>query len=159
MRPNREEVAQFLRSLRPDGPWIITAISAQGLGIDTVQFGHLDKAVRYVTKKNVKEWNIYFSVNATRHGVDVSGKRKLRREDIGSLDFLHVDVDPVEGRDLEEEQKRILAAIRTPPKGIPEPTFVVFSGGGYQAFWRLAERDMTECCVLESEERAAYPLG
>jgi len=43
------------------------------------------------------------------------------------------------GEDLEAEQKRILAMLESPPEGVLPPSIIVYSGGGYQAFWLLNE--------------------
>ena len=50
---------------------------------------------------------------------------------------LHVDIDPEgQGDDLAAEQRRILASLQAYE---PKPTVILFSGGGYQGFWKLAE--------------------
>ncbi|MEH3102649.1 MAG: Arm DNA-binding domain-containing protein [Sphingomonas phyllosphaerae] len=53
-----------------------------------------------------------------------------------ALVFLHVDVDPRKGEDVASEQARILKSLND---FSPSPSVVVFSGGGYQALWRLDE--------------------
>jgi hypothetical protein len=65
--------------------------------------------------------------------------KKADREDIAAVIALHVDIDPRKGTDLEGEQQRILGLLTTRLKSlnVPVPTFVTFSGGGYQAFWKL----------------------
>ena len=53
---------------------------------------------------------------------------------------MHVDIDPEPNRPIDEERDRILRLLMDKlPKGIPEPTVIVFSGGGFQAFWKLKE--------------------
>ena len=75
--------------------------------------------------------------------------KKAKATDIAALTYLHVDIDPrkwsadVEidkAAYLDEERVRILSLLREGrPAGVPKPTAIVFSGGGYQAFWRLVE--------------------
>ena len=75
--------------------------------------------------------------------------KKAKATDIAALTYLHVDIDPrkwsaeVEidkAAYLDEERTRILSLFREGrPAGIPKPTAIVFSGGGYQAFWKLVE--------------------
>ena len=100
-----------------------------------------DKFIRWFDARNGKE-NLYWSVNPVKAAMS----KKPARTDIVAVVMLHVDVDPVPGQDLEEEQDRILGLFITKgveggnrPDDIPEPTAVVFSGGGYQAFWKLKE--------------------
>jgi hypothetical protein len=77
--------------------------------------------------------NVYFSVNRLEDGfVD----QKAKKDNVAMARCLHVDVDDAGALE------RILAFQ-------PKATAVVFSGGGYQAFWRLAE----ECSDLETVER------
>jgi hypothetical protein len=66
--------------------------------------------------------------------------KKPSREDFVQVPHLHVDIDPRAGEVLADEQVRIGALLRgDSPRGLPPPTWVVFSGGGYQALWRLRE--------------------
>lgn len=81
--------------------------------------------------------NIYFLPN----GEFLSGERG--KSNLSAARFLHVDLD---GKDYagsrEEQLETILALLTDPkrmPKGLPAPTAICFSGGGYQAFWRLKE--------------------
>ncbi|NSX56312.1 hypothetical protein [Parasulfitobacter algicola] len=126
----------FMKLMHPEGPWCLTAIS-------------LDKKTTTWTfwagdEEDMKEWiaardrveNLYFHTNPVMGRL----KKKASREHIQAVTHLHVDVDPEPGQSIEEEQDRILALFTTNlPKGIPEPTMLVFSGGGYQAFWKLEE--------------------
>lgn len=126
----------FLRWWRPGGPWVLTAIMPDRSAIETRTFG--EDGIGHM-----KSWfarhgnrNLYFHVNPTTR--DMS--KKAEREDIAALAWLHVDIDPRAGEDLDAERTRAreLLTTRLPP-GIPPPSAVVFSGGGYQGFWRLEE--------------------
>ena len=95
-----------------------------------------ETALREWLGKNSGKRNLYFHVNPTTH--DMSKKAKLT--DIASVASLHVDIDPREGEDPAAERKRILGLLTDNlPEGVPAPTFIIFSGGGYQGFWKLAE--------------------
>ena len=123
----------FLRSLYPSGPWMLTAISVDKKSIDARTFtpGEEEEVIAWLTLH--KQKNLYYSVNQPIQ--DAYEKRKLSKTDIHSVHFLHVDLDPRAGEDVEEEQARILKQLseyRTPPSDI------VFSGGGYNAIWRLS---------------------
>lgn len=138
----------FLKTLHPDGPWVITAINPEQAGgrteTETFAPDEEDGARRFIDKWNGK-WNLYF----THNRVDRKMCKKPERIDIAWLDHLHVDLDPNRWTEevklspeefIKEEQDRILTLLTEKlPVGVPKPTFVVFSGGGYQAFWKLAE--------------------
>ena len=80
--------------------------------------------------------NVYFHVNPPTRDLT----KKAQREDIKSGDWLHVDIDPRAGEDLAEERDRALGLLTSKlPKGVLPPTVIVFSGGGYQGFWKLEE--------------------
>jgi energy-coupling factor transporter ATP-binding protein EcfA2 len=76
--------------------------------------------------------NIYFHVNELRLGVV---NRKARKSDMAAALFLHADVD----------DPQALERVRS---FCPPPTAIIFSGGGYQVFWRLKER----CTDLDKVE-------
>lgn len=134
--PNNRAAVDFLQWWRPGGPWVLTAIEPDSRGTNTTTFSDktLEQLIVWLQSLNGKR-NIYFHVNQVR-GVMTS---KAKREDILWMDWLHVDKDPRKGEDLEREQERILALLQAPPGGVPEPSCIVFSGGGYQGFWRLEE--------------------
>lgn len=129
----------FLRWLYPSGPWVLTAIDQnQQLPTRTRTFRPetSDDLVRWVDEQNGQQWNIYYSVNRPKR--DVS--KKTEREDIAAMCFLHVDVDPRVGEKFEDEKARIVKLFREKlPAGVPEPSGLVFSGGGYNGLWRLQE--------------------
>ena len=76
--------------------------------------------------------NLYFSVNPVRAAM----KKKTKKEDIAPVAWYPVDCDPREGLDREEERARILKRLKS---FTPHPTYIIDSGNGYQAFWRLEE--------------------
>jgi len=128
---------KFLKKWAPEGPWVLTSIQVDKKGIDTKTFYPKDEAslVEWLKAYNKKR-NIYFHVNPPMHDL----KKKANREDIKSVDFLHVDIDPEPDRDLDEERDRCLGLLTTDlPRGVPKPTVIIFSGGGYQGFWKLKQ--------------------
>lgn len=136
--PNYQASIEFLQRWLPRGPWVLVAIDPNKKGLEADTFGGIDVNERlpaWLDKQGTKlKRNIYFTVNpCTRHLTT-----KPSREHIAGLSWLHVDLDPRAGEDLAEERKRILALLGDPSAlGIPKPTVIVFSGGGYQGFWRL----------------------
>lgn len=127
-----EHALDFLDWWRPGGPWVLTAINDRR-ALVTRTFDTAT-AVRPWLEEHERS-NIYFHVNPTRGRLD----RKARAADIAALAWLHVDVDPQPGRPLGEERARILALLQDSHSGMPPPSAIVFSGGGYQAYWRLKE--------------------
>jgi len=127
---------QFLKDWEPKGAWVLTAIAVDRKSITTATFDlkTVDECAEWIDLYNGTR-NMYFHVNPTLRPMD----KKAQREDIRAMKWLHVDVDPRDGKNLEEERARAYAALMSPPGAVPKPTAIVFSGGGYQGFWRLDE--------------------
>lgn len=126
----------FMKAIFPNGLWCLSAINPAKKGhIITQTFGpETEAAARAWVDERIGKWNLYFTVNGLRQPMS----KKPERADIASLNFLHVDIDPRTGEDLATERQRILALLTTSlPEGVPKPTIVISSGGGYQAFWKL----------------------
>lgn len=122
---------EFLQRVYPEGPWVLTAIRLDRKAIETRTFYPSNQAELQAWLKTYNgERNIYWSVNPTIRAVS----KKAEREDIKEVCLLHVDVDPRAGEDLEAEVKRILAL---QPSGAPPASFIIYSGGGAQFFWKL----------------------
>lgn len=123
----------FLQRFHPDGPWSLTAISPDKKVIQTATFnpGQESACCQWIDDRNGK-LNIYFSANRPMRDI----RKKAEKTDIGEACCLHIDIDPRAGEDIGEEQERALRLLRA---ATPAPSVIVFSGGGYQAFWRLAE--------------------
>lgn len=119
----------------PEGPWVLTAIRTDRKAIETRTFRPSQEAECIAWLKQYNgERNIYWSVNPPLR--DLS--KKAEREDIKEVAYLHVDVDPRVNEPLDEERVRLEALFGSKlPSAVPAPTAVLFSGGGYQAFWRL----------------------
>jgi hypothetical protein len=135
VQPDNQAAIDFLKRWAPGGPWVLTAIQTDRKAISTQTFGPGTEAalIAFLSDYNGKR-NLYFHVNPPMKALS----KKAEREDIKSMDWLHVDIDPRAGEDLEQERARCLALFTTNlPKGIPAPTVIIFSGGGYQGFWRL----------------------
>jgi hypothetical protein len=86
---------------------------------------------------------LYFSVNELKPGVS---NRKGAKNDVGRALSGHVDVDD-------------LSALDRVRKHLPKPTAVVFSGGGYQAFWKLSEPSTDLARVERINLEIAQRLG
>jgi len=131
LNPNYDASLDFLEWAQPDGPWVLVAIAVDKTGITTRTFSDRETAKGWLDEVGSTN-NIYWTVNRTIRPM----ASKPGRKDISSLDFLHVDIDPRVGHDLEDEQALILERLEDFQ---PPPSAVVYSGGGYQAFWRLQD--------------------
>ena len=139
LEPDYEATVAFLRWFAPAGPWLLVGIDPEKQG-DTVAH-----AFTVAEEPKLRAWleragatrNLYFTVNPTRW--DAPRQKKPARHDIAALAWLHVDLDPDKKKPVAEERARILGVLRNLPAGIPQPSCIVDSGGGYQAFWRLQE--------------------
>lgn len=81
--------------------------------------------------------NLYYMPNA---GL-LTGKRL--KANVSDSEFLWVDLDCKDyPGDETAQQDKILGLLtedKRRPKGIPKPTAIIFTGGGYQALWKLSE--------------------
>jgi len=154
VQPDSTAAVDFLLRWAPSGPWVLTAIQPDRKGIATRTFRPKEEAAlrRWLDDFNGKR-NIYFHVNPPIR--DLS--KKAEREDIDRVEWLHVDIDPRAGEDVELEQRRALELLTTKlPRGVPAPTVVIFSGGGYQGFWRLAEPLPVGGDLVKAEDAKRY---
>lgn len=134
---DKAEILRFLTWLYPSGPWLLTAIDQnQVLPTRSATFRPESQGemIDWIQTANSGQWNIYYSLNEPTHDMT----KKAERDDIARMNFLHVDVDPRVGEKLEDEHERILKKLtERRPATVPRPSCVVFSGGGYNALWRL----------------------
>jgi hypothetical protein len=136
---NLDAAERFLRWAHPSGPWVLTAIPVEGGRTTTETFFDMGAARGWIEQHSGKQ-NVYWTVNRVRGAID----KKPKKEDIEEAVMLHVDLDPRKPRDgmsaeelakwTGEEQARIL---KTLEEFSPSPSAVVYSGGGYQGFWKL----------------------
>lgn len=132
MTPRYDESARFLQLLYPEGPWTLTSIEPDRKGITTQTFRLIEEVLTWLDEHGAGR-NIYYALNPLLGPVS----KKAERENIMSLAFLHVDLDPRAGEDIEKEQARCLDLLQRPPEGVLPPTGINFSGGGYNGIWKL----------------------
>jgi hypothetical protein len=161
--PDNEAAITFLQELYPDGPWLLTAIVPDGGRPFTETFGpeRIDAAMAFLAEHNGRH-NLYYSVAAPSGAL----RKKASKADIAYTRYLHVDLDPRAGENDAEERDRLRALLTEKlPSEVPPPTTIVFSGGGLQALWRLAEPvtingDVAACANLERYNRGLeFALG
>jgi hypothetical protein len=170
MQHDADQAVRFLRYLRPDGYWTLTAIAPDQQGIETVSLdaGDEDGVRRFLSK--YPDRNVYYALNPTVRKID----KKMRKVDVARVEWLHVDLDPRvpderERADLEghntRERARIRAKLQSPPAPTAQPHVCVDSGGGYQGLWRLldpiqitGETDADREASCEEAERYSLAL-
>jgi len=126
---------EFLLNWWPTGPWCLTAIKPDVKGVietKTFQPNLAAQAERWIEKHQRDGRNIYYSVNRP---TPKAYHKKAKKPEITEVVGLHIDIDLPAGRDAELEAQ-ILERLRN---HLWAPTCVVFSGGGFQALWRLQE--------------------
>jgi hypothetical protein len=108
----------------------LCAIHPNGLSIKGQEFGtDIEAAIAYAKAANENGSNVYWSVNITRPGIN----SKPAKTDIRGARFCQVDIDPPKsgGKFDKAAIAEGLANYKAPP------SFIIDSGGGLNAFWRL----------------------
>jgi hypothetical protein len=121
--------AEFLQRLRPDGPWLLTAIVPNG-STETIT-AHTAKDVEKFVKKHDGRRNLYYSVNPTKKAMT----KKAAKTDIARIEFLLSDLDPTDDETPEDAKTRYLSQVNGDFE--PKPSAIVDSGNGIQLLWKL----------------------
>lgn len=82
----------FLRMLRPDGPWAVTAIWPEREAkkpTPTKTYSDAAVCAKAIDRANTTGWNVYYSLNPTRGPIT----KKAKKTDIARVEYLHVDID------------------------------------------------------------------
>jgi len=146
----------FLKLMYPEGPWCLTAIDPNGKGINAETFYPETDAdcIAFINRYNGNR-NLYWHVNPVLKAIN----KKATRKDIKEVCYLHVDIDPGTQGTLQSEQDAILEMLTDKlPKDVPEPTTVIFSGGGFQAFWKLKEPISINGDIKLAEDSKLYNI-
>lgn len=161
--PDRAAILDFLRLWPHDGHVALTAIAPDRRAIETRSFrpDALEAAADWAVEQNAaKGRNVYFSTAQLLRPV----AKKAAREDVAAVPALLVDIDCRAGEPVAEELRRIAALLADEAelrrRGLPGlPTLVVCSGGGYWAFWFLAEPAEVGGDLARAEAVAARNLA
>jgi hypothetical protein len=125
------QAVEFLQTLRPTGPWTLSAIVPDG-PITTASFkgeAAVPKMAEWIASHCGKA-NLYFIPNRTRKRVT----KKPTEADMATMDFAQSDLDAADGESPTDAAKRHRAALEAHD---PPPTLVWSSGNGIQALWKL----------------------
>ncbi|UAB76981.1 DUF3987 domain-containing protein [Erythrobacter sp. SCSIO 43205] len=124
------EARAFVQMLAPAGGIHLVAIHPKSPIIYGKHFGYdVEAALEFIEKHNGDGLGVYWSVNCVRP----QRHRKPSKEDISHARFAHVDIDPPKNGGKFDKPAIIeaLSDLNTPP------SFIIDSGGGLGAFWRL----------------------
>jgi hypothetical protein len=121
----------FLEQLRPNGPWVLTAITPDG-PTTTITARTAAEVDAFVSEHNGKR-NLYYSVNPTRSAMF----KKAAKADIAAVEYLLGDLDPLDDETSEAAKARYLNQLNGTFE--PKPSAIVDSGNGIQCLWKLAD--------------------
>lgn len=132
----------FLKAMFPKDPWHLVAIPLKGK-LEACTFAFDEAAAAVWIEARQGRANLYFHVNRLRDSVS---NVKAKKQDVKEVLFLHTDVDDVNALPKLEGFE-------------PRPTAIIFSGGGYQAFWRLIKSEANLNRVERCNVALANALG
>ncbi|WP_143058011.1 DNA primase family protein [Loktanella fryxellensis] len=125
-----------LRLIHSEGPWHVSAKREKGFTGKVFAPGSEGGAAGWAIAQN-RTLNTYVSIAALRAGWQGD---KAKKEDVASVGWLWVDLDPRAGEELDLERARLLGLLTTDlPKGVPPPTVIIDSGRGFWGLWRLSQ--------------------
>jgi putative DNA primase/helicase len=107
-------------------------------------------AAEWICQQNAKGHNLYWTVNVVRAFFD----RKPSKDDMRGARFVHVDLDaPKDGSHF--DRPGLLQRLSDLPE---PPSFIIDSGGGLQAFWRLATPTLDLPAIERLNQRVSHML-
>jgi putative DNA primase/helicase len=130
-KERRSAPFDFLQTLRPGGPWVLTAI-VPDKGTNTITVQTADAVEAFVHERDGR-CNIYYSVNPTRQMMN----KKAAKVDIAAVEYALADLDPNDDESSEAAKARYLHQLNQTFE--PKPTAIVDSGNGIQCLWRLRQ--------------------
>ena len=93
--------------------------------------GDFAAAAMWIANRNADRRNIYWQPNCVRSGLT----SKASATDIVAIRYFQVDIDPPKDRSTFD----VDGVVHALNNFAAPPSFIVHSGGGVQAFWRLSE--------------------
>jgi hypothetical protein len=130
---------EFLELLRPGGSWQIIAITADNEA-PIVTVTTVDKqVVEQFIKKYIGKRNLYFTPNPVRPSAPPD--KKPTKLEIAAIEYVYADLDPRDDETPEQAKARYFSALESSEQ---QPTFVVDSGNGLQALFRVTPISLPE---------------
>jgi hypothetical protein len=101
------EATAFLETLRPSGPWVLTAIIPDGR-TETITARDERTASDFIRRHDGHR-NIYYSANPTSRPLT----SKAKKTDIASAEYIFADLDPRDDESPEDAKARYLERLAT----------------------------------------------
>lgn len=158
-RQSAASAFDFLCDFHDGRPFAITGIDVTRKGVaptETFLPSQREEGIRWIDAA-ARECNIYFAVATPTERIT----KKIDTAHVKQINYLWVDVDPPSNTTPETfspARAAILAHLQSPPAGVPKPTLIVDSGGGYQAFWKLETPIPIEGDFTKAEGAKLYNL-
>jgi predicted P-loop ATPase len=151
--PIGDEAVNFLKKLRPGGPWLLIAIdpSKNQNNITAITATTPDQVRAFITKHNGTR-NLYYSLNPTRRPMN----KKPEKLDLAAIEYLPSDLDPKSNETPDAAKARYLAAIKPMT---PQPAAIIDSGNGLNLLFKLVKPILLDepITVMASGERMFSP--
>lgn len=130
----------FLKKFHPTTRWALACFGpgASEVGPARTFEPSEEAAARCFLARVQGKHNVYFAVN----GVGGKLTKKASKRDVVEIHYLHADVDLNKSIDWLDADAVAAEKVRVRTKMEsyhPPPTVIVWSGGGFQAFWKLSE--------------------
>jgi putative DNA primase/helicase len=131
-----DEAVEYLKWLRPNGPWLLLAFKPDGpngrdVPVEALTV-HTGCEVHEFVLQHSGSSNCYYSLNPPKRPMN----KKPRKTDILRTEFLHADLDPRANESAQAAPERLLKAVETFRH---PPSATIISGNGVQALWRLRQ--------------------
>lgn len=132
-RADIDKTISFFEALRPHGPLNLTAITPDG-PIASATFTDARRARPWL-ERHAGRANIHFTANPASEPTGAGGR--VNKDDVETIEFIHCDIDvDKQDNDLSLGERKAAALAGLEAAEHP-PTFIIDSGGGLQALWRL----------------------
>jgi hypothetical protein len=134
---NNELAWSFLKAFRKiDAPVNLVSIHPETLAVTAITRPVSDRAVFEFIEKNNGKCNIYFMVNTPYSDAP---DKKLKKEHVEFINAVFLDADPTKNKPFDTERERLRKLVTDLKVSENAPTYIIDSGGGFQAFWVLKE--------------------
>jgi hypothetical protein len=135
--PVADAIRDGLQVICPTGTLLLVSIDPTRGGTDGRTFtlpAELEVAVQWVVEQNRRTRNCYFTCNEARPLAKKAGKADMR---LARMFWADCDPDIATHRTYGAARAHLLDVLR--PRVLDTASFVIDSGNGLQAFWRLSE--------------------
>lgn len=147
LHPNSESAIGYLLWINPEAPIYLERMESAGPQNPKAKSyppHDADSAKRFISANNGPDFqrNIYYMPNSAL----LNGKRS--KANVSGSGFLWADLDCKDYPGDENERRDLILTLLTDdtrrPRGVPAPSAIVYTGGGYQALWKLDGQIQTD---------------